>query len=282
MPAKSLGLEHRIGFVRPGYDADIVVFDSHPLSIGATPLQVYIDGRPTLDEDTVHKSLEKVLPERLQAKPQMRPKLDPEVKLETCRRVKKEKTVITGITKSYLQSNDGLSPSSSAQGNLTLVLDKGKLLCLDTASNCISHSTGSSFTLALQNGHLLPGLTAAVTSAGMIEIEMEDRTGDGKINPRLDPLDPESVVFAKYGVRLDGRAFERARIGGVTRVVTAPLGRGFLGGVSVGIKTGGERTLVNGGVFSEDVALHFTLGEGSKGSSFCYLFSARISLLIPI
>jgi hypothetical protein len=275
VPAKSLGLDHRIGFVRPGYDADIVVFDSHPLSIGATPLQVYIDGRPTLDEETVHKSLEKVLPERLQAKPQMRPKLDPEARLETCRRVREEKTVITGITKSYLQNHaatDGLSP----QGNLTLVLDKGKPLCLDTASNCLTHSSGSTFTVTLQNGHLLPGLTAAVASAGMIEIDMEDQTGDGKVDPKLDPLDPESVVFAKYGVRLDGRAFERARLGGVTRVVSAPLGGGFLGGVSVGVKTGGEKTLVDGGVFREDVALHFTLGEDSKGSSCCFLsFNSR-------
>lgn len=53
VPAKSLEIDHRVGYLRPGYDADIVVWDSHPLSIGATPLQVYIDGRTTLDTKKV-------------------------------------------------------------------------------------------------------------------------------------------------------------------------------------------------------------------------------------
>lgn len=43
--------------MRPGYDADIVVWDSHPLSIGATPLQVWIDGVPTLDPIKVAKTM---------------------------------------------------------------------------------------------------------------------------------------------------------------------------------------------------------------------------------
>lgn len=200
----------------------------------------------------------------------MRPRPDAAVREETCRRVKKEKTVITGITRSYLQgeSSDELASSSSTPGNLTLVLQNGKILCFSSSENCISHSSDSTFTLSLQNGHVLPGLTAAVTSLGLSEIEMEDSTGDGKMNAGLDPLDPESVVYAKYGVHLDGRAFARARIGGVTRVVSAPLGGGFLGGVSVGIKTSGEKTVIDGGIVAEEVALHFTLGQGVKRKCF--------------
>lgn len=34
---------HRLGYVRKNYDADLVIWDSHPLALGATPLQV----RPT-------------------------------------------------------------------------------------------------------------------------------------------------------------------------------------------------------------------------------------------
>lgn len=186
-----------------------------------------------------------------------------------------EKTVITGIVKSYLPSgNLGISEtlSSTEQRNLTLVLDKGKITCFSTPEDCISHSAGSTFTLALRNGHVLPGLTAAVTSVGMSEIDMEGSTGDGKINPNLDPLDPNSVVYAKYGVHLDGRAFGRARLGGVTRLVSAPLGGGFLGGVSVGVNTGGKKTVLDGGVFKDEVALHFTLGQAVKG---------RLPLLSP-
>lgn len=41
---------HRLGFVRPGSDADVVLWDSHPLRLGATPTHVYIDGISQLAE----------------------------------------------------------------------------------------------------------------------------------------------------------------------------------------------------------------------------------------
>lgn len=42
-------MDHRIGYLRPSYDADVVVWDAHPLTLGATPKQVYIDGIAQLD-----------------------------------------------------------------------------------------------------------------------------------------------------------------------------------------------------------------------------------------
>ncbi|KAK8155039.1 hypothetical protein BKA80DRAFT_304450 [Phyllosticta citrichinensis] len=43
-PAELLGLGERIGKIKPGFDADIVLWDSDPLSVGAAPVQVWIDG----------------------------------------------------------------------------------------------------------------------------------------------------------------------------------------------------------------------------------------------
>jgi imidazolonepropionase-like amidohydrolase len=43
-PARGLGLDNRLGFLRPGYDADLVVWDKHPLRMGSMPLGVIIDG----------------------------------------------------------------------------------------------------------------------------------------------------------------------------------------------------------------------------------------------
>jgi imidazolonepropionase-like amidohydrolase len=252
-------LDHRIGYVRAGYDADIVVFDSHPLSVGATPLQVYIDGRATLDDEKVKESLSTILSEshQDQQKPKMRTKLEPSARDETCSQVAKGKTIITGITKSYLQDD-----SVSSAVNHVLVLDKGKMVCFDSPENCVSHSSGG-VTIELENGHVLPGLTAAFTTAGMIEIPGEALTGDGVVSGKLSP---ENVAFAKYGVHLEGRPFERARIGGVTRVISTPLGEGFLGGVSVGVQTSGEKTILDGGIFQDDVALHFSVGQKSKST----------------
>jgi imidazolonepropionase-like amidohydrolase len=42
--AITLGLDHRIGKLETGFDADIVIWDRHPLSLGAAPRAVYIEG----------------------------------------------------------------------------------------------------------------------------------------------------------------------------------------------------------------------------------------------
>ena len=43
-PARICGLEDRIGSIKPGKDADLVVFDDDPLSVYATPKMVFING----------------------------------------------------------------------------------------------------------------------------------------------------------------------------------------------------------------------------------------------
>ena len=37
-----------MGYARPGFDADLLIWGSHLLSMGATPSQAYIDGRRVL------------------------------------------------------------------------------------------------------------------------------------------------------------------------------------------------------------------------------------------
>ncbi|KAK8155997.1 hypothetical protein IWX90DRAFT_494327 [Phyllosticta citrichinensis] len=53
-PAELLGLGERIGKIKPGFDADIVLWDSDPLSVGAAPVQVWIDGTAQY-EDPQHR-----------------------------------------------------------------------------------------------------------------------------------------------------------------------------------------------------------------------------------
>lgn len=264
VPAKSLGIDHRVGYARAGYDADLVIWNSHPLLVGATPLQVYIDGRATLNPEGVVKAGVSPQDQELRS-PVLRETVTASEKAKTCEEIEKPnaRITITGIKKSYL--NDEFTQS---EGDLTLITEAGKIICFGPSSLCPHTTTGP--TIALQNGYLSPGLTAISVSLGLAEIAMDDSTSDGSIS-KTSSLDVENVVYAKYGVHLEGRGFVRAKMAGVTRAVTAPISNGFAGGVSTGIKTSGKKSILDGGIFRDDVGLHFLVGQGGKGILF-YLF----------
>jgi imidazolonepropionase-like amidohydrolase len=50
-PAKQLGIDHRVGSIEVGKDADLVVYDKEPLSVYARVQQVYIDGQLYFDRE---------------------------------------------------------------------------------------------------------------------------------------------------------------------------------------------------------------------------------------
>lgn len=272
VPAKALGIDHRVGYARPSFDADLVIWNSHPLSIGATPLQVYIDGREVLDPDVVSQSLSKIKP-TLQyglGKPQMRPVLASQEKAKICAGIKDSReVVITGINTSYLP----VIPSSG-RSNLTMIIRDGSLACFDYDAHCRPVYEGHK-SIKLKNGFIMPGLTAMSSSLGMTEIILEGSTGDGLVGPPFDASNPRDVVHAKYGVHFEGKTFARARMAGITRAVSTPLtmvvGSGFWGGSSVGIKISEGMNSLNGGIFKEDVAIHFSIGKSIM--SMCHRFS---------
>ncbi|TKW54460.1 hypothetical protein CTA1_10760 [Colletotrichum tanaceti] len=285
IPANAIDLGYRVGYARPGYDADLVVWDAHPLSVGATPLQVYVDGNPQLDHHIVRESMgttfnEASAEDARPATPKMRTEPAPDKRAAFCGQAKRAKKaragfVVNGITNTFLESHPQVPTvfRDVTGGNLTLVISDGAVACLGTPENCSSAAARVSAaepdvtTLDLTNGHVLPGLTALTASLGMVEIATEDSTGDGFADPNKDGGDPENLDFAKYGVQLEGKAFSRARLGGITRAVTPPLGSeegGFVNGVSVGILTRTDRTLLDGGVFRPEVALHVTIDDKTK------------------
>lgn len=249
-------MHHRVGYVKPGYDADVVVWNAHPLTAGASPLQVYIDGISTLDE--VSES-SKAYPNH---KPPMRADIAPNDVKELCSDPRQsENLVITGISTSHLK-HPHIKQSSGK--NMTMILTNGKIDCLGDYDACVTASFNGRV-ISLQNGHVLPGLTTVSSGLGLVEMPSEDSTADGAGDSKANIFDPESALYAKYGVHLEGKAFDRARVGGVTRSISYPFSKGFLRGVSAGIKTAEDSNILNGGIYKDDAALHFVVGQDAKG-----------------
>jgi hypothetical protein len=189
--------------------------------------------------------------------------------------------VINGIKKSFLHNYPKLEgkkdiersenePRSSNRERdyLQLVIQDGEIACFNTEIECATQSQSVKAkayhaVLDLENGHAAPGLTALSKALGMREIEADASTGDG-VAPNQRITDPSSVAYAKHGIWLDGKLFARARLGGVTRAVTAPsvnFGGGYVSGVSVEIITSGKKSILHGGIVQEDVALHVALDD---------------------
>ncbi len=63
-PAKIMGIDHRVGSLQPGKDADFVIWNGHPLSSLSIPEQTWVDGRKYFDREEDKLLREEVMKER--------------------------------------------------------------------------------------------------------------------------------------------------------------------------------------------------------------------------
>lgn len=155
VPAKALGLDHRIGYLRPGYDADIILWDSHPLRLRSSPLQVWIDGIPIVENAALNS-----LPSPLASTPPPQRAARPADESRTCQ-VGVETFIVRGIHRAFLKdASKGLSERFDPNSQLTLVLINGVIKCLDRAHDCttweeIAKRKGAKI-IQMKRGFLVP------------------------------------------------------------------------------------------------------------------------------
>lgn len=143
----------RLGFVRPGYDGDLVIWNRHPLQVGATPLEVFIDGNSVA---RASDSLWKVSESRSYANeaPASRPN---DVLDSTCKPGQSD-IVVRGLSMSFI-SDDGQRSEQPQSGNLTVVVRAGRVVCVgetkcdDMAGKAVEDNVP---TVDLRDGHMLP------------------------------------------------------------------------------------------------------------------------------
>lgn len=172
--------------------SDLVIWDSHPLALGATPAQVFIDGIPQLESPHVVKK-----PKTFQHAPSV-PNFDKEAQeavehdglppLEPTA-VKIRPIVFVNVKSVLTPDDEGVHELFSATdgGTLgTVVAENGHITCVGVCSTDFADAT----IIDLEAGSISPGLVTFGSPLGLQHIEAEDSTADGAI---YDPLSSSGV-----------------------------------------------------------------------------------------
>jgi imidazolonepropionase-like amidohydrolase len=258
-PADLLGLGKRLGKIKPGFDADIVVWDSDPLSVGATPVQVWIDGTAQF-KDPVELEKPSSLP------------IVPDEKLKaTLEPSKMADILFTGVTSVLLSSAE--TAFGTEKGNFNVAISNGRISCVGPCRQEIEEaSTSGKKIINLENGYLTESFTAFGSTLGLNEIDAEVDTDNGE----------DRKIFSRGvdGLLLENKKLAVAGQYGVTKAISAPKfsGSGTHHGTSVGFLTGARNAAERGAIWADDVAVHYTLSLEAKDASTPSISSAIGSL----
>ncbi|KAJ7766170.1 hypothetical protein B0H16DRAFT_1523248 [Mycena metata] len=265
-PANALGVGWRVGTIAEGYDADLVLWDSHPLALGATPIQVFVDGIPQLHEPATSPK-----PDAFQQVPHT-PSWDQEVRDTIAHeglpplagRHTSGTVTFVNVRSAWVRRQGTILPLSNTN-NLTVIVHAGRIACAGAHEGgaCADFIAAGAEVVDLQGGALAPGLTTFGSDLGLSEILLEPSTADG---PVFDPLTMRvpsilghTVIRAVDGLQFGGRNTLLAYRGGVTTAVVAPIGNGFLQGVGTAFDVGSPHALAPGAIVQEESALHISL-----------------------
>ncbi|KAF9388150.1 hypothetical protein CPB97_001526 [Podila verticillata] len=262
VPAKAMGLDHRIGKIAVGMDADLVIWEKHPLVLGAHPLQVYIDGIAQIEDVDETKWREQEEPQEFKKLPEL---IVPKDK-DACS-TKSRDAVFTGIKKILLKNMSTSSSSLSREeyssnGGLSVVIRDGEVIC---TGRCEEHAFRDLPVYDLGGeGVVFPSMISAGTiNLGLQEIGQEELTGDGNLGLTTP------VVKAIDGLKFGGMHMDEAYKAGVLIGVTVPTSEHIVQGISVAFSTGAEDALSNKkAVLKERVALHIAIGQSYKSTLF--------------
>ncbi|KAI9597644.1 hypothetical protein BDF19DRAFT_411597 [Syncephalis fuscata] len=291
VPAKALGLGHRIGRLLLGYDADLTVWDAHPFALGARPLQVFIDGLPQLkfkrDLSNTPKPFKSVRHSSSKATKPLRPLSTSDQRNMTYANtpsacsVKSHTFALRNIGKLFA-SPDHILDADKLEGN-----DDGKEIAIavvDGIIQCVGLDceeavrTNNGDIYDLHGGVLIPGLVSSGLPLGLNEIEQEPTTGDGDFN---DPLvtDPNLIPHAEDGFAFEGKHLRAALASGIISTVSLSSSNNVLiKGLSVAARTAGTSTLDSTSIIKSRVALHVEINSSSTSKTLSTV-SAQIAAL---
>ncbi|KAJ6538181.1 hypothetical protein DFH09DRAFT_1177759 [Mycena vulgaris] len=271
-PANALGIGWRVGSIAE----DLVLWDSHPLALGATPLQVFIDGIPQLKNPS--SSLKPDAFQHVPRTPSWEREVQDTIKYEGL------PPLAGRPVKGTVHGVQPLQGAGEMESNMTVIVHSGKIACAGAyaAGACAAFLDGEVEVVDLQGGALAPGLTTFGSNLGLSEIILEASTTDGPVFDPLTMVVPsilgDSVVRAVDGLQFGGRNTLYAYRAGVTTAVVAPMGNGFLQGVATAFDVGAPNALAAGAIVQEETSLHISLHSGMLASVSTQMAALRMFL----
>lgn len=170
------------------------MWDSHPLALGATPVQVYVDGIPQL-----RGSIKIEKPANFQKLPRV-PRFDQQAEeavkhdglppLEPVKRALGT-TIFTNVRNMYKPGAYGLQQQLITKGDRELgvvVVRNGSILCSGRQKACLTESLLSDLDVTvidLDGGSVSPGFVSYGSPLGLEEISFEPSTTDGLVPDSL-------------------------------------------------------------------------------------------------
>ncbi|KAJ7694909.1 hypothetical protein B0H17DRAFT_1274452 [Mycena rosella] len=229
--------------------ANLVIWDSHPLALGATPVQVYIDGIAQIEAPSISPKSE--ASQHVPKTPNWEKEINATLKFDGIPPLEGRRQTGTGFAQQFNRTGNSTG---------TVVVRDGKVVCTTQLESCLGFDTDGEEIVDLQGGSLAPGLTSFGSHLGLSEIPMEPSTMDGPVFDPLTTLIPSilehTAIRAVDGLQFGGRHALLAYHSGVTTGITAPMGRGFMHGVSTAFDLGASDGLDRGAVVQAETALH--------------------------
>lgn len=210
IPAAAAGVAHRTGYIQEGFDADLVLWDAHPLFLGAKPRMIWVDG--ALQLNASHQET----PETQRAN-RLRAPSTPNWDHERASAIAhagqeplqprfstNEEVVFRNVSRVWLRDEDGgirrVFEAKDPRSNGVAVFSQGRLLCADMY--CLNAEVGDTH-VDLHGGAIMPGLLEYGSNIGMPGITKEVST-----NPGLELLLHESDSNGGISHAMDGLTFQ--------------------------------------------------------------------------
>jgi imidazolonepropionase-like amidohydrolase len=239
-PAKQLKIDSRVGSLEVGKDADVVIWNKHPLSTYAIVDRVYIDGQQYYDRLGEERRLTDAAKERTTlaaAEGRAAPSTAPQTPQP---RTGSEPQGLKTPGPQHLPDVPGLGgvQQPAAAGPLTAItnakifpisgpaIDKGTILIrgnrIEAVGANVTIPAGAQIVDA-KGGEVYPGFIDARTSVGLNE------PGPRGFEDTTEMLDINASVKAQVAYQSDSDAIPVARVNGITSVAVVPTG-GLIGG----------------------------------------------------